>query len=78
MNSTVHELDLRHLEPPGPMQRTLEAAATLQAQDRLVTHTRFRPVHLLAMLDEQGFACTSTEQPDGTWTNVIARSAPVA
>ncbi len=70
---TVH-LDLRLLEPPEPMQRTLEAAATLSLRARIVSRTRFRPVHLLAMLAEQGFAATSAEQPDGTWENVIARA----
>ncbi len=68
------QLDLRLLEPPEPMQRTLEAAATLPPRARIVSRTRFRPVHLLALLAEQGFAATSAEQPDGTWENVIAHA----
>lgn len=71
---TTH-LDLRLLEPPVPMQRTLEAAASLAPCARIVSLTRFRPIHLLAMLAERGFTTTSTEQPDGTWENVIVRSA---
>ena len=67
---TVH-LDLRLLEPPEPLQRTLEAAALLAPNARLVSLTRFRPVHLLAMLAERGFTTTNTEQADGTWENVI-------
>ncbi len=74
---TIH-LDLRLLEPPEPMQRTLESAAILAPRARIVSRTRFRPVHLLAMLAEQGFLATSTEQPDGTWENVIVRAAPSA
>ena len=74
---TVH-LDLRRLEPPEPMQRTLEAAAVLPPRARIVSRTRFRPMHLPAMLAEQGFIATSTEQPDGTWENVIVRAAAVA
>ncbi len=68
-------LDLRLLEPPEPLQRTLEAAGTLTPRGRLVTRTRFHPVHLLAMLAERGFSATSTEQPDGSWENTVARVA---
>jgi len=68
-------LDLRGLVPPEPMQRTLEAAAQLESGATLVTLTRFRPVHLLTMLEEQGLMATSTAQPDGSWENVITRSA---
>lgn len=72
---TTH-LDLRLLEPPEPMQRTLEAAAALAPRARIVSRTRFRPVHLLAMLAERGFTAACTEQPDGTWENTIVRSVP--
>lgn len=72
---TVH-LDLRQLEPPEPMQRTLEAAAVLAPYARIVSLTRFRPVHLLAMLAERGFTATCHEQPDRSWENVIIHAAP--
>lgn len=74
---TLH-LDLRLLEPPEPMQRTLETAATLAPRARIVSQTRFRPVHLLTMLAEQGFLTTSSEQPDGSWENVIVHAAAPA
>lgn len=74
----TEELDLRHLEPPAPMQRTLEAAATMLPKARIVTRTRFRPVHLLALLEDQGFSATSTEEPDGTWRNRIVRTSTAA
>ncbi len=74
---TVH-LDLRQLEPPGPMQRTLVAAAVMPQRARIVSRTRFRPMHLLALLAEQGFLATCTEQPDGTWENVIVRATAAA
>ncbi len=64
-------LDLRELEPPEPMQRTLEAAAVLAPYARIVARTRFRPVHLLAILAERGFRATCHEQPDRSWENVI-------
>ncbi|MFT3829030.1 MAG: DUF2249 domain-containing protein [Opitutaceae bacterium] len=68
-------LDLRLLEPPEPLQRTLEAATLLPPRGRLVTRTRFRPVHLLEMLAERGFVAASEEQPDGSWENVIVRAS---
>ncbi|MBK8476595.1 MAG: DUF2249 domain-containing protein [Opitutaceae bacterium] len=67
-------LDLRELEPPEPMQRTLEAAATLPPYARIVARTRFRPVHLLAMLAERGLTATCHEQPDRSWVNVIVHT----
>ena len=68
-------LDLRLLEPPEPLQRTLEAAAALPPRTRIVSRTRFHPVHLLTLLAEQGFVATSSAQPDGSWENVITRAA---
>lgn len=67
-------LDLRLLEPPAPLQQTLEATAVLEPRARIVSLTRFRPVHLLALLAERGFTATSTEQPDGSWENVIVHA----
>jgi uncharacterized protein (DUF2249 family) len=67
-------LDLRMLEPPEPMQRALEAAAGLEPGGVLVAITRFRPVHLLSMLEERGIAWETQEQPDGSWETVIMRS----
>lgn len=69
-------LDLRDLEPPEPLQRTIEAATALPRHGILVTRTRFRPVHLLAALGERGFATTSVEQPDGSWENTIRPAGP--
>ena len=74
MSHTIR-LDLRLLEPPEPMQRTLEAATVLTPRAHLITLTRFRPVHLLAMLAERGFTATSTEQPDGSWENSIVQAS---
>jgi hypothetical protein len=71
-------LDLRLLEPPAPLQRTLEASISLPPRGRIVTRTRFRPVHLLGMLEERGFVATSEEQPDGSWENTIVRPTTAA
>jgi uncharacterized protein (DUF2249 family) len=64
-------LDLRSLEPPEPMQRALETLATVPAGGALIALTRFRPVHLLSLLDERGLAWESTELPDGSWETII-------
>ncbi|HEX5436137.1 MAG TPA: DUF2249 domain-containing protein [Gemmatimonadaceae bacterium] len=48
-------LDVRGMEPPEPMQRTLEAAERLQA-DMVLVHINVRVPHfLLPVLDERGF-----------------------
>lgn len=69
-------LDLRNLEPPAPMQRALEAAAALPDHGVLIALTRFRPVHLLSVLDERGLAWETNEQADGSWETIIINAPP--
>lgn len=64
-------LDLRGLEPPEPMQRALEAAEQLSPGGVVIALTRFRPVHLISVLDERGFSWESAEKPDGSWETFI-------
>jgi uncharacterized protein (DUF2249 family) len=64
-------LDLRTLEPPEPLQRALEAATALPPGGVLIAITRFRPVHLLSILDERGLAWEANEQPDGSWETIV-------
>lgn len=57
-------IDVRGLEPPEPMMRTLEALETLPAGHTLL-HINVRvPQFLLPILVERGFACEVEEQPD--------------
>ncbi len=42
-------------EPPLPMQRILEALATLEPGQRLLVHHVRRPIHLLARLEAEGY-----------------------
>lgn len=65
-------LDLRNLEPPQPMQRVLEALNGLAPGGALIALTRFRPVHLLELLEERGLAWETTEQADGSWETIIS------
>ena len=49
-------LDLRHLPPPEPMQRILDALETLAAGERLDALTPQRPEPLLPTLARWGYA----------------------
>jgi len=68
-------LDLRGLEPPQPMMRVLEALDTLPEGGAIVALTRFRPVHLLELLEARGFAAETAAQPDGSHETIIQRGA---
>lgn len=67
-------LDLRTLAPPEPLQRALEAAATLPPGGVLIAITRFRPVHLLSILDERGLSWETSEQADDAWETIITHA----
>ena len=59
----VVHLDVRGIEPPGPMVRVLEALDRLASSDRLeVLHER-RPLFLYPQLDARGF-CHTTDEPE--------------
>jgi TusA-related sulfurtransferase len=53
--SGSHRIDLRGLEPPQPLVRSLEAAGDLRAGEEIVLVTDRKPVHLLPLLVERGF-----------------------
>ena len=60
-----HLLDMRHLPPPEPMQRILDALEGLPVRAVLVALTPFRPVPLLPMLEAQGWAWRLADLPEG-------------
>ena len=61
----IHLLDVRGLEPPEPMQRTLEALASLAPGHTLVQINSRVPRFLLPELESRGFQYTvHEEQPD--------------
>lgn len=74
--SALRELDLRELDPPGPLHKGLEAAARLARGETLVLHTRFRPVHLFEELGEGGFDFETEETAPMHWVTHIWRVAP--
>lgn len=57
-------LDLRGLEPPQPMVRSLEAADELLPGEELLIVTDRRPVYLLPLLVERGFEIAPTTLAD--------------
>jgi uncharacterized protein (DUF2249 family) len=67
-------LDLRGLEPPQPMMRVLEELGSLAEDGAIVALTRFRPVHLLEILEERGYAAETAEQPDGSHETIVQRT----
>jgi uncharacterized protein (DUF2249 family) len=68
-----NELDLRHLEPPQPLQRALEALSRLGRGEELILHTRLRPVHLLETLEPGRFDAEIAERSPGHWVTRLWR-----
>lgn len=61
----IHLLDVRDLEPPEPMQRTLEALAGLPRGHTLVQINGRVPRFLLPELEARGFQATVFEEQPG-------------
>lgn len=64
-DANVVVLDVRGLEPPEPMTRTLEALARLPADATLVQLNVRVPQFLLPMLEERGYTYEVREQEPG-------------
>ncbi|WP_313927648.1 DUF2249 domain-containing protein [Pseudoxanthomonas sp.] len=71
---TLRRLDLRTLPAPEPMERILDCLGTLQRGERLVALTPFKPVPLLPILDQQGFAYRLDEPGEGGACIVICHA----
>lgn len=69
-------LDVRDLEPPEPMQRTLEALATLGRGQTLVQLNARIPRFLLPKLEERGFSYEIREQSEELVRIFIRHAAP--
>lgn len=61
----THFLDNRGLEPPEPMQRTLELLDSLASGEVLEIMNDRRPVFLLQELDAMGCPFEVTDLPEG-------------
>ena len=62
----VRNIDGRDMEPPEPLERTLEALATLPADGEVVLRVNCEPFPLYGILDRSGYVHTSQRQPDGS------------
>jgi tRNA 2-thiouridine synthesizing protein A len=60
-------IDVRGLEPPEPMERTLAALESLPAGASLVVTHHRNPLLLLPTLDERGFEHESRELAGDLW-----------
>lgn len=70
-------LDVRDLEPPEPMVRTLAALETLPEEQTLLHINRRVPLFLLPQLEERGFDYEIREQEPGL-VRVFIRRAPTS
>lgn len=69
-------LDVRGLEPPGPMVRILERLDTLRPGQRLIVFHERRPMLLYPQLDDRGFLHDTEELEPGLVRIVIRSSEP--
>ena len=58
-------LDVRHLEPPEPLEQALEALAVLPEGERLSLLLRREPFPLYGILQREGYHHETEFTPDG-------------
>ncbi|MBF0422328.1 MAG: DUF2249 domain-containing protein [Magnetococcales bacterium] len=66
-------LDVRHLSPPEPMVKILEAVSRLSPGKSLLVIHRRVPHPLYPRLEERGLNVETREHPDGTVELMIHR-----
>ena len=67
----VHELDVRDLEPPEPMQHALAALDQLKPGEQLRMLHHREPFPLYTMLRERGYTHRTTQLADGSYEILI-------
>lgn len=63
-------LDLRHLPPPEPMERILDAVAALGPGESIEALTPFWPAPLLPLLELQGCGWRREASPSGHYSRI--------
>ena len=63
---TEHVIDGRELQPPEPMERTLEALDTLAEGDQVLLLLYCQPHPLFGILKRNGYAWSEDVRADGT------------
>ncbi|MDM5180135.1 DUF2249 domain-containing protein [Massilia sp. CCM 8695] len=72
----LHQLDVRGLEPPEPMERVLEALDSLPDGDHLCMLIEREPRPLYRILAHNGYGYNTTVLPDFLYQVRIWRRAP--
>ena len=71
-DSGQREIDARGLEPPEPLQRTLEALESLGPEERLRLLLHREPFPLYAILRERGYTHQATRLADDCYEILIS------
>ncbi len=69
-------IDVRNLEPPEPMVRTMEALDQLARSEKLLVLLPREPYPLYRALELNGFTWKSERRTDGTVEVLIQHQAP--
>ena len=69
--ASVHELDVRDLEPPEPLQQALAALAVLKPGEQLRMLHHREPFPLYAILRERGFTYRTRQLADDNYEVLI-------
>lgn len=67
-------MDVRGLEPPEPLERVLEAVATLQPGERVRMIHRREPCLLYPLLEKRGFRYLAEAKSDDLYVILIWRT----
>jgi hypothetical protein len=62
-----------HRLSPAPLQKALEAVQSLGRDERLILHTRFRPVHFFERIDEATTDYDCEEVGPNHWVTTLWR-----
>ncbi len=68
------EIDLRHLEPPEPLVKALQAFEAEPQGTVISVRTERRPIHLIDALESRGATHETHEQTDGSWITLFQRN----
>ncbi len=74
-NDTAIMVDARHLEPPEPMDRALEAAGLLREGQHVRMLLHREPFPLYSILNAMGLTYRTQLTPEGDFVILFARDA---
>jgi uncharacterized protein (DUF2249 family) len=71
-------LDVRHMEPPEPLERVLEAIDDFQSGDQLRLVIDCRPTPLFRILERNGYAYREAPGTESAYVITIWRKPPTS